>query len=122
MCLPCCTPILGVAWSVLEPVKHVIDVASGQCQAGIRRAIVHAYLTTLRIMSDPAWEDHIADIPHALIGLLRSKDPFIATPDDATGLLQVEQGQPQAIETSPWRIAYPVIDDEPAFRRFNGLG
>ena len=53
---------------------------------------------------------------------MRSKDPFIATPDDVTGLLQVQQCQPQSIEASPWRVAYPVIDDEPAFRRFNGLG
>src|SRR5207247_425040 len=97
-------------------------VANGQCQAGIRRTIVHAYLAALRVMSDPAREHHIADITDALIGLLRSKDPFIATPDDATGLLQVEQGQPQAIETSPWRIAYPMINDKPAFWRFNGLG
>ena len=112
---------LEVAWGVLEPVKQVIEGANGQCQAGIRRTIVHAYLAALRVMNDPAREDHIANITYALIGLMRSKDPFIATPDDVTGLLQVQQCQPQSIEASPG-VLYPVIDDEPAFRRFNGLG
>ena len=114
--------MLGVAWDALEPVKQVMEVAKRQCQAGIRRTIVHAYLATFLVMNDPAREDYIADITHALIGLMRSKDPFIATLDNVTGLLQVEQGQPQPIQAAPWRLAYPMIDDKLAFRRFNGLG
>ena len=96
-----------MAWGVLEPVKQVIEGANGQCQAGIRRTIVHAYLAALRVMNDPTWEDHIANITHALIGLMRSKDPFIATPDDVTGLLQVQQCQPQSIEASPGVLRTP---------------
>ena len=94
-----------------KPIQHVRDAGGHETDARVSGAVVQAKLT---VPDDCAtWENDVGDVAGDLVRRLRADDPFISTSEDAARIIEVEQGQADAIKRTSRSVAYAVIDDEP---------
>ena len=82
---------LGRRRALAQVVEHVGELGGGQGQAGVGAAVVDADRAA-RLVQNPAAGKHDAvDVALALVGHLGREDPFVAAPQDAAGIFQIEQ-------------------------------
>ena len=85
---------------LFQPFQELADAGCGQGDAGIGAAIVKSQGVTIRSESVTTGKDDIVNVPVALIGLLRPKDPRIAAENALLGSMQIKESHAQPIQAA----------------------
>src|SRR2546428_4935070 len=103
-----------------QPTQQVAEIGSRQSNRCIGCAVVKAQLAGCRIVYGAARKNDVTDIARSLICFVGAENPLIAAPDDSTGRLKIQQGEPQSVEATRRRIANAVIDYQPSLGSLDG--
>jgi len=103
----------------VQPREETADAARGQRNAGIGRAVIKSYGIPVRADGLPTRENDIVDISATFIWRFRTEYPRNSALQAYLRPLQIEERQPQAIDTSRCGLPHAMVDSQPTFCGFN---
>ena len=96
---------------LFQPFQHGAHAASGEGNAGIRRAVIQMERVAIGRERVAARKDDVTHIAVLFVRLFRTEDPFVAAFETVLRRVQIKQRQSQAIDAPSRGLLDTVINN-----------
>ena len=106
--------VSGQAGAAQHGVEQIVEAGGRKANRGVRCAVVEPDLVRRPIVDEAAREHGVRDVADPLVRRIGREDPLRQPMEDAGRLVEVEQGEPDAVDAAADHLLDAVVDQQPA--------